>query len=144
MLHIQITKHISNVYRETIDISICLTCNICDYVYVHVAFSPNDPKWFQHILSLNVSSFIGQGPYWLLMQMTPCGLNFDVLFSVFWRLHVESFFICQPQDNSSWILLKLTNHYNKTPFIQNSKPKLWPHRKKTIALSKTCQIFKTW
>jgi len=89
-----------------------------------LSFHLMTPKWFQHILSLNVSSYIGQGPYWLLMEMTPCGLNFDVLFSVFWGRYIESFFICQPQDNSFWILLKLTNHYNKTPFIQNSKPKL--------------------
>ncbi len=85
------------------------------------------PKWFQQILSLNVLSFIGQGRYRLLMQMTPCGLKFDELFSAFWGLHVESFLICQPKDIFFCILLYLgefTNHYNKTPFIQNSELKL--------------------
>jgi hypothetical protein len=72
-------------------------CVVC-MLYFHLMTA----KWFQHILSLNILSFIGQGPYWLLLQMTPCGLHFDVLFSVFWGLHVESFFICQPQDNFFW------------------------------------------
>jgi hypothetical protein len=54
-------------------------------------------NWFQHILPLNVSSFIAQGPIGFQMQRAPCGLNFYFVI-IFLGPSEKRFFICRSQD----------------------------------------------
>jgi len=59
---IQTTKHTPNVYQETINVSIFLKHNICNYMCGYMMHFPFDhPKIISSSITSNVASFIACG-----------------------------------------------------------------------------------
>jgi hypothetical protein len=70
--------------KKAINVSILKKCNVCDYMCVYMLHST--PKWFQHLLSLEVS----QGFCWLIDVKALHGLKY--YYSIFFKDHMHKAF----------------------------------------------------
>jgi hypothetical protein len=124
---IQTTNTIPIYNKKLLTFPIFLKCNICGYMCmcVHVTFSiwwtPNG-LWFQHVLSLDVSSFITQGPYWSLGENNTLWSKLLVFLLIFENHVHKTFPFCNHKMGKKLDILflgRLMNHNKKHAIHRN-------------------------